>query len=120
MARASGEGLKRDGSLIYEFESDKNHYIKEKHWWVQAEAMVGYFNAYQLSHEKHFYTKFLAVRNFTETHIIDQNKGEWFWGVNEDYSLMQEEDKTGLWKCPYHNSRTCLEIINRLDKTPLK
>jgi mannobiose 2-epimerase len=49
-------------------------------------------------------------------HILDKKKGTWLWGVREDYSVMQEEDKVGIWKCPYHNSRACFEIINRIKK----
>ena len=27
---------------------------------------------------------------------------------------MEKEDKVGIWKCPYHNGRACLEIIKRI------
>ncbi|WP_460921153.1 hypothetical protein [Pontibacter brevis] len=40
-------------------------------------------------------------------------QGEWFWGVNDDYSLMKAEDKIGFWKCPYHNARVCQEVVHR-------
>ena len=45
----------------------------------------------------------------------DKKNGEWFWGVNADYSVMDQEDKVGIWKCPYHNSRACIEIMQRID-----
>ena len=44
--------------------------------------------------------------------------GEWVWGVNEDGSIMAGEDKVGLWKCPYHNSRACIEISRRIAALP--
>lgn len=114
IAIAAAEGIDESGGMIYEFEVDKNHRVEEKHWWVQAEAMVGYLNAYQLSGEEKFYKYFLKLWDFTKKHIIDKENGEWFWGINADGSLMQGEDKAGFWKCPYHNSRACMEIINRL------
>lgn len=116
IAQASLEGIDESGAMIYELEGDKNHQILEKHWWVQAEAMVGFLNAYQLSNNEVFYIQFLSIWSFTKKHIIDYKNGEWFWGVNKDFTLMQGEDKAGFWKCPYHNSRACMEVINRLKK----
>jgi mannobiose 2-epimerase len=48
--------------------------------------------------------------------MLDKAGGEWYWGVQEDYSIMKEEDKVGIWKCPYHNSRACVEVSQRLKK----
>jgi mannobiose 2-epimerase len=36
------EGLASDGGLWYEYEKKSKHFIKEKHWWPQAEAMIGF------------------------------------------------------------------------------
>jgi mannobiose 2-epimerase len=116
IANASLEGIDETGAMIYEFDVDKNHLISEKHWWVQAEAMVGFLNAYQLNKDEKFFNHFLSIWDFTKKHIIDYKNGEWFWGVNKDFSLMEGEDKAGFWKCPYHNSRACIEVINRLKK----
>jgi mannobiose 2-epimerase len=57
----------------------------------------------------------LAINNwsFIKQYIRDNEKGEWFWGVLEDHSVMPGQDKAGLWKCPYHNGRACMEIIRR-------
>ncbi|WP_311182465.1 AGE family epimerase/isomerase [Hymenobacter volaticus] len=92
--------------------------MAEKHWWVQAEAMVGFLNAFNLTSDPQFFNYFLAVWEFTQRYLIDHERGEWHWGVNADYSLMPGEDKAGLWKCPYHNSRACLEILQRLGTMP--
>lgn len=116
MARAAADGLDPDGSMYYEYELEQGHLHKDRHWWVQAEAMVGFLNAWQLTGEKQFFEQFEKVWNFTNFHIIDAEKGEWVWGLKDDYSLMPGEDKAGLWKCPYHNSRAMLEVIHRLKK----
>jgi mannobiose 2-epimerase len=115
MANASMEGLDQDGSLWYEKEPSEDHIIKEKHWWVQAEAMVGFYNAWQISQQQRFLQASFNSWNFVQQQILDKENGEWFWGVNEDGSLMQHEDKAGLWKCPYHNSRACIELIRRIN-----
>jgi mannobiose 2-epimerase len=88
--------------------------IKEKHWWPQAEAMVGFFNAWQLTGDQHFLQRSIGSWRFVQQYIIDRENGEWHWGVYEDHSVMQQEDKAGLWKCPYHNGRACIELIRRI------
>ena len=113
---AAIEGLDKDGGMWYEYDTSHRALIKEKHWWVQAEAMIGFYNAYQITHDEKYLQHSIRAWQFIRKNIIDYKKGEWFWGVKEDYSIMQNEDKVGLWKCPYHNSRACLEIIKRISE----
>jgi len=114
VAQAAERGLDADGGLWYEKDETANHLINEKHWWPQSEAMVGFYNAYQITGESYFLEKSLGSWRFIQKHIIDHKNGEWFWGVKEDYSLMEGEDKVGIWKCPYHNGRACMELIRRI------
>jgi len=114
MAQACRSGLDEDGSLWYENDLEHHHLIKEKHWWVQAEAMVGFFNAWQLSGNEEFLNISFQNWNYVKSQILDQENGEWYWGRQSNGELMTGEDKVGLWKCPYHNSRACLEIIKRI------
>lgn len=116
---ASTGGLNPDGSMSYEYDRDKEHMAAERHWWVQAEAMVGFLHAAQLTGESHFYRKFKAVWEYTKQYIIDREKGEWFWGRRADGTVMDEPGKVGFWKCPYHNSRACIEVIRRLTAGPV-
>ncbi|MET0943962.1 MAG: AGE family epimerase/isomerase [Flavobacterium sp.] len=113
IAEVTQEGLDADGGLWYELDSKNNELIAEKHWWVQAEALIGFYNAYQLTGDKRFLDIVLKNWDFTKKYILDKQKGEWFWGVYRDYTLI-EKDKAGFWKCPYHNSRACLELIQRI------
>lgn len=116
VALAAQRGLDKDGGLWYEKDVLENHLIKEKHWWPQAEAMVGFYNTYEITGENAFLGKSINSWNFIQHHILDKQDGEWFWGVKEDNTIMQGEDKAGIWKCPYHNSRACIEIIRRINK----
>jgi cellobiose epimerase len=111
---AAEEGLDADGGLWYEYDPIKNHLIKEKHSWPQAETMVGFLNAYQLTDDTHYLDQSLHSWSFVKKHICDKQKGEWYWGIEEDGSPMKKE-KAGFWKCPYHNSRACMEVIKRID-----
>ena len=113
LADAASEGVDKDGGLWYEYDPATDHLIKEKHSWPQAEAMVGFFNAYQLTGNEKYLHYSANTWEFVKQHIKDNNKGEWFWGVHDDYSVMNKE-KAGFWKCPYHNARACIEIIKRI------
>lgn len=115
LAKAAAKGLDEDGGLWYEYDPGQHHLIKQKHSWPQAEAMIGFFNAWQNSGDEKFLKQSLQSWEFVKKYMHDKNCGEWYWGVNEDYSPMKHEDKVGVWKCPYHNSRACIEIINRIN-----
>lgn len=107
------EGMDKDGGLWYEYETAEQQLIAEKHWWPQAEALVGFINAWQLQPEGGYLQHAQNTWHFIDQHIIDKINGEWYWGVYKDYRIMPE-DKAGLWKCPYHNARACMEGIKRL------
>lgn len=115
IANSAAEGLDKDEGLWYEYDADENNLIKQKHSWPQAESMTGFFNAWQITGDESYLEKSLNSWRFTQEHILDKKNGEWFWGITENYSLM-EEDKVGIWKCPYHNGRACIELIHRISK----
>lgn len=113
MAEVTQEGLDTDGGLWYELDSKSNELIAEKHWWVQAEALIGFYNAYQLTSDEKYLNLVFKNWTFIKEHILDPKNGEWFWGIDRHHALI-EKDKAGFWKCPYHNSRACLELIYRI------
>jgi mannobiose 2-epimerase len=115
MADATTEGLQTDGSLIHEFDPSTNHQDTHREWWVEAEAMVGFLNAYQITKDEKYLTIINNLWDFTKKHLIESQKGEWIWGVYQDYSPMKNEDQVGFWKCPYHNARACMEILKRIE-----
>ena len=114
VAVAADEGLLDDGSMIYERWTDTGKTDRSLQWWVQCENIIGHVNLWQ-----HFGTTEdfeIAARcwNYTKTRLVDQKNGEWFWSINEDGSVNHSDDKAGFWKCPYHNTRMCLEIMERM------
>lgn len=114
LAEAALQGLDPDGSIWYERNLTKSHFNKEKHWWVQAEAMVGFIGAWEISKNDKYLRLAERIWEFISLNIVDHKNGEWFWGRTEGLALMEDEDKVGFWKCPYHNTRACLEIIRRV------
>jgi mannobiose 2-epimerase len=85
-----------------------------KIWWPQCEAMVGFFNAFQLTGEKHFWEAAHGIWQFIQRHLLDKENGEWFGGTTREGVPIKNYYKVGPWKCPYHNSRACMELIARL------
>jgi mannobiose 2-epimerase len=113
MAKAVLPAVDIDGGLYNEHEPNHNLTDTDKHWWPQAEALVGFYNAYQLSGDELFAKQALASWNFIKNHMIDKNHGEWFWRVNKQGIPYSTDEKAGFWKCPYHNARACMEILAR-------
>lgn len=111
------EGQDLDGGLFNEAVGSA---LQDKHkdWWPQAEAVVGFLNAWQISGEVRFASATLESWEFIKRFIIDKKGGEWFWAVDETGKPDTINDKAGPWKCPYHNSRAGMEVLRRLSPTP--
>ena len=114
VAKASEKGLNADGSMTHEANLDTGHVDDDRHWWVQAEAVVGFYNIYQYFGDASALDKALACWNYIKTQLIDYTHGEWYWSRNAQGEVNTRDDHAGFWKCPYHNSRMCLELIERI------
>lgn len=114
VAVASEKGLNNDGSLIHEANLDTGYVDADLHWWVQAENVVGNFNLWQHFGDEAALDKAEKCWNYIKAQLIDWDNGEWFWSRRSDGTLNVADDKAGFWKCPYHNSRMCLEVIERV------
>ncbi len=113
VAEASAKGLRPDGSMIHEANLDTGHVDDDLHWWVQAENVVGWYNIWQYFGDEDALTRAFRCWEYIKAKIIDWDNGEWHWSRHPDGTLNTVDDKAGFWKCPYHNSRMCLEIIER-------
>ena len=119
VAKASEKGLRPDGSMIHEANLDTGHVDDDLHWWVQAENVVGWFNLYQYFHDEEALQRACRCWQYIKDQLIDYEHGEWYWSRHADGTLNIVDDHAGFWKCPYHNSRMCLEIIERASFVPL-
>jgi len=109
------QGIDNDGGLLYEGRG-MEILDTDKHWWPQAEAVVGFLNAYELSGKDYFLKAAQRSWDFIDKFIVDHQRGEWYWKVSRDGTPSNDKYKVDPWKCPYHNSRTCFEVMQRLDK----
>ena len=114
IAIAASEGFTPEGGMIYEKNPDTHRVDADRHWWVQAETVVGYMNLFQHFNDKEALQKAIACWDFIRKYLIDRENGEWYWSIRADGTVNREDDKAGFWKCPYHNGRMCMEVLMRL------
>ena len=107
------EGVGADGALVYE---GKAGAIVDagRECWPQAEALVGFLNAYEISRDEKFLAAALRVWNFVQQHLVDRLHGEWFWRIGPNGQPDPKLPKVSEWKGPYHATRACLETLRRL------
>ena len=113
VAKASEKGLNEDGSMVHEANLDTGYVDTDRHWWVQAENVVGWINIYQYFGDEDALQKALNGWQYIKNNLIDREGGEWWWSRDPQRNINHKDDKAGFWKCPYHNSRMCLEILER-------
>lgn len=106
------DGIDKDGSLFYEDHEGKID--RDKHWWVQAEAIIGLVDVYKISKDSKYLDSAMQIWDFVKTNIIDKKQGGWFWRVDINGKPVMSDYKVGFWKCPYHNTRALIESYNRL------
>lgn len=96
-------------------ECEEGKVLETRIWWVQCEAVIGFYNAYQKRGEQEFLDAALAVWNYIKKYFVDAREGsEWLNERFYDKSINEEQPIASLWKCPYHNARMCLEMMRRL------
>lgn len=105
-------GVDADGGVFDEIAEGSMH-GGIKTWWPQAEATIGFLNAYQLSGENRYLKASHSVWEYIVRKVIDHENGEWFCGRKADGCLMDTE-KAGPWKSSYHNARMGFELMERL------
>lgn len=108
------EGIGIDGGVLNERGS---HGLSNtnRDWWPQAEGAVGFLNAYQISGDTRYYTASRRTWNFALSRFVDRTHGGWYEAVAENGNPLPGRNKLSQWKCPYHNSRACLQLIERLE-----
>lgn len=113
VAKASEKGLNEDGSMVHEANLDTGYVDTDRHWWVQAENVVGWINIWQYFGDESALQKALRCWQYIKLNLIDREGGEWWWSRDPERNINRKDDKAGFWKCPYHNSRMCLELMER-------
>lgn len=110
------DGCAADGSVFNEKDTASGHLDDDKHWWMQAEAMVGLAYAWKITGKETYFDHLVKVWKFICTFVIDPVNGEWFGRVDKNGIPLVSDDKLGFWKCPYHNSRSIMEVLAKFEQ----
>jgi mannobiose 2-epimerase len=105
------KALQPDGVLLPESHGERSRDIV---WWVHAEGVVGFYNAYQLSGDEKFRTSSELIWQVIDQKFVDRQHGDWFKTLDPQGVPYPDSNKVGPWDCPYHHSRACFEMIRRL------
>lgn len=83
-------------------------------WWIQAEAVVGFYNAYEKTNDSKYLDAAGQIWAYIEKYFVDaRENSEWFWDLDVNGKPISQKPITEPWKCPYHNGRMCMEILVR-------
>lgn len=102
-----------DGDSIF-YEKVNGVVDTDKHWWPQAETLVGLTDTWRLTGDEEYLRKMTLVWRFISQKLIDREYGEWLWRVDKQGRDVYNDCKAGFWKCPYHNSRAIAEVLERI------
>jgi cellobiose epimerase len=117
----------KDGGLFLESTRFGSHVKTNKHWWQQAETLVGFMNAFEITGDSNYWNTVKLSWSFIDRYLIDHERGEWYTKLNrlgvpflveppDDPSPYYRNDwKIDPWKCPYHNGRAMMEMMKRID-----
>lgn len=114
-AEAALEGRCDDASMVYERHGD-GRLDDDRHWWVQAEDVIGLVYLHKFHGVTGALDKAINSWQYIRDNIVDHKGGEWHWSRRAAGEINRDDDKAGFWKCPYHNSRMCTEVIRVLSE----
>lgn len=112
LAAAALPHVEADGGIPYEF-GPEGAVDWHRAWWVMAEAVVGFLNAFALTGDVRYRAAALTCWAFIDSHVIDREQGEWFARVMPGGTPDRKAPKISFWKCPYHNVRATMQIADR-------
>jgi len=107
-------GVAPDGSLLCEGDFQGRITDAHRHWWCQAEAVVGFWDAWQIGHDPRHADAAWRAWRYIDEHFIDRQGGDWFKTLDDQGRVQLSTPKAGPWECPYHHVRAGLEMIERL------
>jgi mannobiose 2-epimerase len=89
--------------------------VKDKEWWQNCEALIGFLDAYEHLGDEKYAEAFAKTWDFDKTYLINEKIGEWRQLVTYDGKPIIS-DIGNPWKAIYHTGRSMMECKQRLEK----
>lgn len=104
-------GLNKNALKTEKLNNDED----ESHiWWVQAEGIVGFYKNAMRTKNKNYENISFKVMDFIMNYQKNNVAGEWYWRLDKNYKPDESQPLASNWKCPYHNGRMCIELLEEL------
>ncbi len=94
-------------------ECEKGVVDEKRVWWVQAEAVLGFENGWKLTGKEAYKDCLESVWQYIQKEFADQRPGGEWYAYKTPEGKPLGKPVVDEWKCPYHNGRMCLRIMER-------
>ena len=109
LLKSSTERAFTDRGLKYEIVNGEENGTRA--WWPQAEAMLGFEYGWRMTGDIAWLERMQTQWNYILREVVDpRENGEWFNELQSDGKSVGKAI-VDEWKCPYHNGRMCLRIV---------
>lgn len=106
------DGIDKDGAVALDGEPGRvTNPLRD--WWPQAEGVIGFLCAWQISGDETYLDAAEKLWGFIEDKFVDRKQGEWHRGITAEGEIVTY-DKVAFWKGPYHNGRAGMEVSERI------
>jgi mannose 2-epimerase len=103
----------QNGGLYVEGFRDGEVTETNKEFWQQAEALVGFLDAYILTHDEKYLAAFKNIHDFVFTKMINWDSGEFYPLLDKNCNVLW--DYMGHnWKFCYHTLRAISLVVKKL------
>lgn len=92
--------------------------LESKNWWAQAEGLntLLIFSDMYPADTMQYYQRFTKLWNYVHTYLIDHEHGDWYDEGLDKSPERKTALKAQIWKSAYHNFRSLMNCIRRLEK----
>lgn len=109
ISESSATAFDKDFGLWCDYKNGQMIY--EKHYWGQAEALIFFKYCYEITKNEKYLQQVNNIWTYIKNNFINDKNGEWHFGRGKHNIVLFNQATVDFWKCPYHNTRACVELM---------